>query len=469
MNHRPVLIALLPLLLSLAACDPSDTTTPSDTEILETPDWTEETHGKSADPNYDLVFAENQVQTLAIVIDPTDWQAMLDDMTANYGEFGEGGMPPPPPLAESASAIPTGDNPIWAPASVFHDGIEWYKVGLRFKGNSSLNFAWSSGYLKLPLKLDFDEYEDLYPQIENQRFHGFKQLSLSSGFMDPSLMREKVAAEIFRAAGLVAPATAFYRVTIDHGDGPIYFGLYTVVEVVDDTVIESAYADDDGNLYKPEGASASFSETSLVLSQFEKKSNESAADWSDVLALHTALHDGNRLTDAAAWRAGLEATLNTDRFLHWLAVNTVIQNWDTYGKMTHNYYLYNDPATGRLDWIPWDNNEALQEGKMGGALDLDLADTGDDWPLIRFLMDDPVYSEIYRSRVAETVAGPFEAGAMALRYGELADQIRSHAADELVGYTYQVDAGGFETALGDLTAHASERAAAVAEYLAAGR
>lgn len=464
MNHRPALIALLPLLLSLVACDPDGATSPTGSETLEIPDWTEATHGKSADPNYELVFAEDVVQTLAIVIDPADWQAMLDDMTASYGEFGDGGMPPPPDGVIETSS----ENPIWAPASVFHDGLEWYKVGVRFKGNSSLRTAWSAGIHKLPLKLDFDEYEDSYPQIENQRFHGFKQLSLSSGFMDASLMREAVAAEIFRAAGLVAPRTAFCRVTIDHGDGPIYFGLYTLVEVVDDTLIESAYDDDGGNIYKPEGPSASLAATGLQLAEFEKKSNESEADWSDILALHAALHDDDRLADPTAWRAGLDASLNTNRFLHWLAVNTVIQNWDTYGKMPHNYYLYNDPATGRLDWIPWDNNEALDEGKMGGALLLDLEAVNDDWPLIRFLMDDPVYAEIYRTRVAETIAGPFEAGAMGARYVELADLIASHAADELEGYSFQFGAGEFEAAVAGLVAHASERAAAAGAYLSSG-
>jgi spore coat protein H len=59
-----------------------------------------------------------------------------------------------------------------------------------------------------------------------------------------------------------------------------------------------------------------------------------------------------------------------DVFLKYLAVNTIIQNWDTYGRMTHNYYLYNNPDNNLLTWIPWDNNEALQNSKMGGSLRL---------------------------------------------------------------------------------------------------
>ena len=122
---------------------------------------------------------------------------------------------------------------------------------------------------------------------------------------------------------------------------------------------------------EPERASrsGSFSEAAFV-----KKTNEDEADWSDIRSLFAALHDGTRTTDGATWRTNLEAVFDVDTFLKYLATNTVIQNWDTYGRMTQNYYLYNDPDTGQLTWIPWDNNEALQEGKMGGSLALDFSD-----------------------------------------------------------------------------------------------
>ena len=165
-------------------------------------------------------------------------------------------------------------------------------------------------------------------------------------------------------AGLASSHTAFYTVYVDHGDGPVYFGLYTLVEEVDDTVIDTQFADNDGNLYKPDGNGASFASGTFSESVFVKETNEDKGDWSDIQNLFTMLHASNRTTDAAAWRANLETVLDTDVFLKYLAVNTVIQNWDTYGRMTHNYYLYNNPDNNLLTWIPWDNNEALQTGNM---------------------------------------------------------------------------------------------------------
>ena len=47
---------------------------------------------------------------------------------------------------------------------------------------------------------------------------------------------------------------------LDHGDGPVSLGLYTMVEVIDDTVIERYFDDDSGNVYEGDGPAASLAE-----------------------------------------------------------------------------------------------------------------------------------------------------------------------------------------------------------------
>ena len=69
-----------------------------------------------------------------------------------------------------------------------------------------------------------------------------------------------------------AAHTSFCRVFVDFGEGPIYFGLYTIIEEVDDTVIDDQFDDDDGNLYKPEGTGASFAFGTFSERTFTKKS-----------------------------------------------------------------------------------------------------------------------------------------------------------------------------------------------------
>lgn len=429
----------------------------TDTDF-EATDWTDVTHSKSADPDFDEVFDNNEVKRFDFVVTPERWQAMLDNMTELYGEFGQRSSTP------GLSDID--ENPDFVPSDVYYNGKQWYRVGIRFKGNSSLQTSWEQGILKLSFKMDFDEFEDDYPQIKNQRFYGFKKFSLKNNFDDNSLLREKVAADIFKNAGMAVSNTAFYTLYIDHGNGPEYFGLYTLVEEISDTVIETQFANDEGNLYKPEDGSANFVEGSFSEENFEKKTNEDDEDWSDITALFDALHDEQRITAPDTWRENLEAVFDVDGFLKYLAVNGIMQNWDTYGRMTHNYYLYNNPETSKLTWIPWDNNEALQYGKMGGALNLDFSNLeSNDWPLIAKIYADDVYKARYNDYILETINGAFEVNSIQATYDSYAALIEPYATTELSGYSFLRSANDFYQAIEQLKEHAESRTEAVDSYL----
>ena len=437
-----------------------------DDNAFTIPDWTAETHSKWANPNFDEVFDNTEVKRIDIVFTQTRWQSMLDNMTELYGTFRGGSTGPGNKPGGNTGPYFSDENPIFVPGEMYYNGKQWYRVGVRFKGNSSLRSSWQAGILKLSLKLDFDEFEDFYPQVENQRFYGFKKLSLKNNYDDKSFLREKVAAEIFEKAGLAVSHTAFYTVYIDHGDGPEYFGLYTLVEEVDNTVIATQFSDDSGNLYKPENAGASFINGSFNETDFEKKTNEEEGDWSDIKALFSVLHDNTRTENPEVWRSSLEALFDMEVFLRYLAVNTVMQNWDTYGLMTHNYFLYNNPDNNKLTWIPWDNNESLQEGKMGGALMLDFSDIQRGaWPLIEYIYADNHYKTLYDAYVQETIDGAFEATSIQEIYAQYAALIEPFVESEITGYTFLNNSGEFQQAIAQLHHHVADRASAVRNYL----
>ena len=141
-------------------------------DILETPDWTKPTHGNIDNPNFSIVFPENFVNRIDIEINSENWEKIQTDLEENSGSSQGPGQSP------GSSAF----DPVWVPCDVYFNGIQWYKVGIRYKGNSSLNSTYRAGIKKLPLKLDFDQFEDIWPAIQNQRFYGFKQLSLKNNF-----------------------------------------------------------------------------------------------------------------------------------------------------------------------------------------------------------------------------------------------------------------------------------------------
>ncbi|MEJ2733120.1 MAG: CotH kinase family protein [Anaerolineae bacterium] len=502
-----------------AAPQPTAETTakvPTTDAVARPEGWDEETHGKGTEPNYDVVFPDDKVNQITITIDPEDWEAMQANMVDLFGEAGSGGedrggpggferpegAPPQPgadgfgdrsepPEGRDQAAQPQGrppgggpgggglgggdmtpENPMWVPVTIEFEGHTWTHVGARYKGNSSLTSGWRNGTQKLPLKLDFDEFEDDYPEIDDQRFYGFKQLSLGNGFSDASFLRDAATSAILEEAGLPAAETAFYEVVLVCGEGPVTLGLYTLIEVVDDTVVERTFGNDDGNIYEAEGSAASFAASTYdqIEQSFQKENNEDEADWSDIESLFKVLHEDERTRDPASWRASLESIFDVDAFLEWLAISAVIEHWDAYGTMSHNYYLYHDPDSGQLRWISWDHNMAMSSGMGGGgrrgpgarSVSLDKADVDDNWPLIRYLLDDPVYYALYLDYLAETIAGPFEPDHMAQAYQTWAELIEPYAVAD-------VGQEAFDAAVQQLIEHAYQRADAVQEFLSTSR
>ncbi len=152
--------------------------------------------------------------------------------------------------------------------------------------------------------------------------------------------------------------------------------------------------------------------------------------------------------------------------MKWLAANTVIQNWDTYGNMTHNYYLYNNPETDQLNWVPWDNNEAFTGGKGNrSALSLDLTEVSEEWPIIRYLMDDSDYKAIYDGYVQQFVDEVFTTSKMIETYDNCYELIKDYAYEEVVGYSFLKSDDDFDQAVETLKSHVMERNDVVESYL----
>ncbi|MFI3321984.1 MAG: CotH kinase family protein [Rikenellaceae bacterium] len=435
--------------------DPYDETL-TDTDTY--PDWSELTHSNAADPNYDVVFAQNEVLRLDITISSSSWSSMWSDLSSNLGSSsGMGGM-------AGGNDSDLGFTPVWAPCTIKFNDTEWYQVGVRFKGNSSLSQTYSSGNKKLSLKLDFDQYESSYPALTNQRFYGFKQLNLNNNYEDESLMREKVGADLFRKFGVPAAQTSFYEVYIDSGSGSEYYGVYTLVEEVDDTVIKSQFNLSTGNLYKPEDDAASFKSGTYDTDEFNLKTNTTSPDYSDVKALYDALHSSNRTSNSVAWQTGVESIFNVEIFLRWLAANTVIQNWDTYGNMTHNYYIYTNPENGLITWIPWDNNEAFQSGNSSIEVD-EMNRVSSSWPLISYLYDIAEYEQMYKDYLREFVDEVFVVSDMQALYEQYYNLLKSYAYAEESGRTFITNDSEFDSNVSALKTHVQSRNTVVNNYL----
>jgi spore coat protein CotH len=133
--------------------------------------------------------------------------------------------------------------------------------------------------------------------------------------------------------------------------------------------------------------------------------------------------------------------------------------------MTHNFYLYNNPETSKLTWIPWDNNEALQEGNMGGSLNLDFSDLeSNSWPLIAKIYADEVYKARYNEYLLETISDVFDVNTMQATYDNYSAIIEPYTTTEVSGYSFLNNANDFYQAIEQLKSHAESRTEAISIY-----
>lgn len=416
-------------------------------------------------PDYAWVYPEDQVRSLTINLGQENWDKIQKDMEYRTArKFGSSTTIPgatPPAGNGSLDAVP-GD-PIYVEASVTQDNFKWEKVGFRLKGNASLSAIWKNGVYKLPFKLQFDEFEDKYPETKNQRFYGFKELAMVPSYGDNSFMKEKLLTNLYRKAGVLACQVAYYKIFIDFGQGKKYCGMYQAIETVEEHLVESQTGKKVGNVYKPESNLQTF-----VTSQFEKQNNKEISDYSDIQAFIAALNHSYRIGDRETWKKQLEAVFNVKGFLKYLAVNNTVGNWDSYGQLTHNYFLVN--IDGVLQWVPYDLNLSFQMkgGLNRTALTFEMNEVKVQWPLIRYLIDDPEYFAFYKASVKEFVEKTFTPALMTDYLNKHKSVLAPHfTPNEIEKHPYGSipNSQSFDQSVIDLDKYIKERHAAALDFI----
>ena len=281
---------------------------------------------ESVDTYAEHLFRENTVNEIEITIAEADWKNMLEN-----------------PLAEE-----------YHRADVTINGETKGNVAIRTKGNTSLTLVANSDSDRYSFKLDFDYYED------GGNYYGLKKLCLNNSYADNGGLREYIAYAIMREMGIPVPDCAYSHITVNGEE----WGLYLVVEPIDEVFLKTRFADATGDLYKPEGRGGTGADLVYRGEEIDTytglnlKTNLETSDGSEILALMQALESGE----------GLEQVLNVEEALKYIAANVALANFDSYlGGTTHNYYLYEE--NGIFSVLPWDLNLAFG-GFGGGTVDI---------------------------------------------------------------------------------------------------
>lgn len=161
-------------------------------------------------------FQKDQVMQIDIKVEQKDWDSMLENAAKEE----------------------------YVSCDITVDGITYDSVGIRPKGNSSLNMvARDSTTNRFSFKLEFDHY------IKEQTFMGLDKFVLNNVQADAAYMKEYLSYDLMQYIGVTTPLYAYANITVNGKP----WGLYLAVEALEESFAQRNFGNDYGQLYKPEG------------------------------------------------------------------------------------------------------------------------------------------------------------------------------------------------------------------------
>ena len=228
-------------------------------------------------------------------------------------------------------------------------------VGISARGNTSLT--------KYPrsFTISFNSF------VPGQDLFGIEKLNLNSEANDPAMARSKLCFDIAQAAGLPSEYANHVATVIigpnNHRSGPngVFFdAVLNNTQPVDDVFVKQRFANTRGNLYKctysgsgpanltykgPTGSSYS------GLSTYELKyQGSSDGSFNDLAEFINIINN----TPSNSFPTVIRKYFEVDDFLKRLAIDVLTANWDGHWGNWNNFYLYQDPGSGKWNYIPYD-------------------------------------------------------------------------------------------------------------------
>ena len=313
-------------------------------------------------------------------------------------------------------------------AGLDFDGQTFADVAVRYKGNGT--YLQSRDRDKKSFKIDLSEYH------KDLKLAGVTKLNLHSGVTDASMMNEVLSHRLYRDAGLTAPRSSYARVyvTVAGKHERKYFGLYSLVEELDNAFALEHYKTKEGLFLKP----ATRDIFGYLGEDWEPYDQPYSPKGKPTPAQQKRVIDLARLVSKGSdedFRARAGEYLNIEQMARYLAVTVWLSTLDSILGMGQNYYVYLHPATNKFEFLPWDLDHSFGQFPMGGTQEqrenLSLLQP---WQgQIRFLERVyalPEFRKIYLARMAQYQESVFEPARFSQQVDELAKVIRPAVLEE---------------------------------------
>ncbi|HTI72766.1 MAG TPA: CotH kinase family protein, partial [Candidatus Limnocylindria bacterium] len=126
-------------------------------------------------------------------------------------------------------------------------------------------------------------------------------------------------------------------------------GMYVMKEGWDKPFLKRNFGSSKGNLYDPNFVQD-------VNGHLERDSGEGEDTQADIAALVASLQVGGE----SAFTNSLAKVLDCNKFLTYVALEVLIDDWDGYARNRNNYRIYHDPTTDRLVFMPHGMDQLYQ-------------------------------------------------------------------------------------------------------------
>lgn len=279
-------------------------------------------------------------------------------------------------------------------------------VGFRLRGNTSRISQ------KKSFKVSFNSFRP------GGKWEGLEKLNLNGEHNDPTIMRSKVAWDLFRHMGVPASRANHVQVFINGAN----YGLYVNVEHVDEEFLQRYFGDDTGNLYKAlwpadltvvgSGGASAYRPSGADRRPYDLTQGATDSDGYDDLAQLIGLINN---TSGSGFKGAIEGAMDVDGLLKAQAVTVLTGSWDSYWFLKNNFYLYNNPATGKWHYVPFDFDntfgiwwEGIWPGLNWTTRDVyDWGHPAEARPLMTRIMAVPEFRERYTYYLRELLEDHF--------------------------------------------------------------
>lgn len=264
------------------------------------------------------------------------------------------------------------------------DGECIYNVGVRTKGNNSLNLISKYNSNRFSLKVEFDHFDD------SLSYYGLDKISLNTSFQDNAYLKDYITYDMMAKMGVPSPLCSYAYVKVNGED----FGLFVAIEEVEEAFAKRNFGIVHGELYKPDYINRDDENNDIALIY----TDESFGSYDNIFRnAKFNIHDDDkkRLIKSLkqlSLEKDIHEVIDIDEVIRYFVVQVFVVNLDSYlGKNGHNYYLYEEE--GKLSLIPWDYNLAYATYPLGISPPIN-----DSTLFVNYPIDTPCDEDILKRR-----------------------------------------------------------------------